>query len=55
VALAGTSKRNWLEQNAKAVDVKPSAETLKTLDETFKPGITQGTRYPAAMMARLGL
>jgi aryl-alcohol dehydrogenase-like predicted oxidoreductase len=55
VALAGTSKRKWLEQNAKAVDVRPSAETLKTLDETFKPGITQGTRYPAAMMARLGL
>ena len=55
VALAGTSKRKWLEENAKAVDVKPTAETLKKLDETFKPGVTQGTRYPAPMMARLGL
>jgi len=55
VALAGTSKRKWLEENAKAVEVKPSTETLAKLDETFKPGVTQGTRYPAAMMARLGL
>jgi aryl-alcohol dehydrogenase-like predicted oxidoreductase len=55
VALAGTSKRKWLEDNAKAAEVKPSAATLKELDETFKPGVTQGTRYPAPMMARLGL
>jgi aryl-alcohol dehydrogenase-like predicted oxidoreductase len=55
VPLAGTSKRKWLEENARAVDVKPSADTLKTLDETFRPGVTQGTRYPAAQMARLGL
>jgi aryl-alcohol dehydrogenase-like predicted oxidoreductase len=55
VPLVGASKRKWLEENAKAVDVKPSAETLSALDATFKPGVTQGTRYPAAMMARLGL
>jgi aryl-alcohol dehydrogenase-like predicted oxidoreductase len=55
VPLAGSSKRKWLEENAKAVELKPSATTLKALDETFKPGITQGDRYPAAMMARLGL
>lgn len=55
VPLAGSSKRKWLEENAKSVDLKPSAATLKTLDDTFKPGITKGDRYPAAMMARLGL
>ena len=55
VPLAGSSNRKWLEENAKAVELKPSAATLKALDETFKPGITQGDRYPAAMMARLGL
>jgi aryl-alcohol dehydrogenase-like predicted oxidoreductase len=53
--LAGTSKRKWLEENAKAVELKPSAATLEALDETFKPGIAQGDRYPAAMMSRLGL
>ena len=55
VPLVGTSKRKWLEENAKAVDVTPSAATLAALDSAFKPGITQGDRYPAAMMARLGL
>jgi aryl-alcohol dehydrogenase-like predicted oxidoreductase len=55
VPLAGTSKRKWLEEDAQAVQLTPSQATLDTLDETFRPGITQGDRYPAAMMARLGL
>jgi aryl-alcohol dehydrogenase-like predicted oxidoreductase len=55
VPLAGTGKRKWLEENAKAVDVKPSAATLDALEQVFRPGITQGDRYPKAMMARLGL
>ena len=44
-----------MEENASAVDLKPSAATLAALEEIFKPGITQGDRYPAPMMARLGL
>jgi aryl-alcohol dehydrogenase-like predicted oxidoreductase len=55
VPLAGTSKRKWLEENAKAGDVSPSAATLAALNKTFAPGVTEGDRYPAAMMARLGL
>jgi aryl-alcohol dehydrogenase-like predicted oxidoreductase len=55
VPLAGASKRKWLEENAEAVELKPSAATLEALDRTFKPGVTQGDRYPKAMMARLGL
>jgi len=55
VPLAGSSKRRWLEENAEATEVKPSTSTLDALDGTFKPGITQGDRYPKAMMARLGL
>ena len=55
VPLAGTSKRKWLEENAKAVEVTPSVATLQALDEIFKPGTTHGDRYPAPMMARLGL
>ena len=53
--LVGTSKRRWLEENAKATDVTLSAATLAALDKTFRPGITRGDRYPAPMMARLGL
>jgi aryl-alcohol dehydrogenase-like predicted oxidoreductase len=55
VPLAGSARRKWLEENASAVALKPSAATLAALDEIFKPGITQGDRYPAPMMARLGL
>src|SRR5271166_976218 len=55
VPLAGTSKRKWLGENAKAVDVKLSEATLQAIEETFKPGIAQGDRYPAVMMGRLGL
>jgi aryl-alcohol dehydrogenase-like predicted oxidoreductase len=55
VPLAGTSKRKWLEENAEAIKITPSGTTLRALDETFKPGIAHGERYPAPMMARLGL
>src|SRR5262249_20070569 len=53
--LVGTSKRIWLEENAKAADVTLSAAMLAALDKTFRPGVTLGDRYPAPMMARLGL
>jgi aryl-alcohol dehydrogenase-like predicted oxidoreductase len=55
VALAGSSKRKWLEENAKASELKLSAATLNALDAAFKPGIALGDRYPSPMMARLGL
>jgi len=55
VPLVGTSKRRWLEENAQAVELTPSQATLDALDRSFMPGITKGDRYPAAMMARLGL
>jgi len=55
VPLAGSSKRKWLEENARAMEVKLSAPTLEALDGAFKPGVTKGERYAAPMMARLGL
>ena len=55
VPLAGSSKRKWLEENAKAADITPSATTLAALDKAFAPGVTRGERYAAPMMARLGL
>jgi aryl-alcohol dehydrogenase-like predicted oxidoreductase len=55
VPLAGASKRKWVEENAKAADVRPSAATLAALDKAFPAGVTRGDRYAPAMMARLGL
>ena len=55
VPLAGASKRKWLEENGKAADVTVSPATMAALDKAFRPGGTKGDRYPAPMMARLGL
>ncbi len=55
VTLAGASKRKWLEENAKAAELTISAATREALDKVFRPGGTRGDRYPAPMMARLGL
>jgi len=55
VPLPGTKQRRWLEENAKAADLAPSAETLAALDRAFPPGVTAGPRYPEAQLKRLGL
>jgi aryl-alcohol dehydrogenase-like predicted oxidoreductase len=55
VPLPGTSKRRWLEENAKAADLAPTAETLAALDRAFPLGVTAGTRYPEAQLKRLGI
>ncbi len=55
VPLVGSSKRKWLEENAKAAEITLSAATLAALDRAFRAGVTKGERYAAPMMARLGL
>jgi aryl-alcohol dehydrogenase-like predicted oxidoreductase len=55
VPLVGSSKRKWLEENAKAAELAISSATLAALDRGFQPGATKGDRYAAPMMARLGL
>jgi aryl-alcohol dehydrogenase-like predicted oxidoreductase len=55
VPLPGTKQRRWLEENAAAASLAPSAATLAALDRTFQVGAAAGTRYPEAMMRRIGL
>jgi len=55
VPLPGTSRRRWLEENAKAADLVPAPETLAALDQAFPPGAAAGTRYPEAQLKRLGI
>jgi aryl-alcohol dehydrogenase-like predicted oxidoreductase len=55
VPIAGTSHVKYLEENAAATALKPSAATLARLDALFKPGIAAGARYAPAMMARVGI
>jgi aryl-alcohol dehydrogenase-like predicted oxidoreductase len=55
VPLPGTKQRRWLEDNAKAVDLPVSPQTVAALDEAFAPGAAAGTRYPEPQMKRLGI
>jgi aryl-alcohol dehydrogenase-like predicted oxidoreductase len=55
VPLPGSKQRRWLEENVKAVDLKPSAETLAALENAFPPNAAVGTRYPEAQLKRLGI
>jgi aryl-alcohol dehydrogenase-like predicted oxidoreductase len=55
VPIAGTSHRRWLEENAAAGAITISAATITALERIFRPGAAIGTRYPAAMMSRVGL
>jgi aryl-alcohol dehydrogenase-like predicted oxidoreductase len=53
VPIPGTKRRSRLEENARAAELKLSQEELARLDALCPPGAAAGTRYPAAMMARL--
>lgn len=55
VPIPGTGRRKWLEENAAAVTLAPSGETLGALDAAFRPGAVAGTRYPAGQMKRVHL
>jgi aryl-alcohol dehydrogenase-like predicted oxidoreductase len=55
VPIPGTRRRKWLEENAAAVDLALSGDTLTALQDAFKPGIASGTRYPAGQMKRIHL
>ncbi len=53
--IPGTRRRTWLEENAAATGVMPSAATLAALDANFRHGAGAGTRYPAGQMKRVNL
>jgi aryl-alcohol dehydrogenase-like predicted oxidoreductase len=54
VAIPGTKRRTYLEQNLAATDITFSPGELRRLDELAPAGVAAGDRYPPAMMARLG-
>ncbi len=50
IALAGTKRRKYLEQNAAAVDVKLTPAELAQLEKIVPKGVVAGPRYPEASM-----
>jgi aryl-alcohol dehydrogenase-like predicted oxidoreductase len=51
VAIPGTKRRVYLEENVGAVDVRLSPEDLRRLDKIMPRGVAAGLRYPAQTMA----
>jgi aryl-alcohol dehydrogenase-like predicted oxidoreductase len=54
VAIPGTKRRTYLEQNLAATGMTLSPGELRELGELAPAGVAAGDRYPPAMMARLG-
>ena len=55
VPIPGTKRRQYLEQNVAALDVKLSGEEIATLARAFPLGVTAGMRYPEKQMKALGI
>lgn len=54
VAIPGTKRRKYLEDNAGAVNVKLTADDLRRINAVFPPDAAAGLRYPEAAMQHLG-
>jgi aryl-alcohol dehydrogenase-like predicted oxidoreductase len=53
VPIPGTKRRNYLEQNLGAIDVKLTQDDLARIDEVAPKGVAAGERYAAQAMAAL--
>lgn len=53
VAIPGTKRRTYLEENVAAADVELSADDLAALDEVAPVGVAAGERYPEAALKGL--
>jgi aryl-alcohol dehydrogenase-like predicted oxidoreductase len=54
VAIPGTKRRAYLEQNLAATEITLTPDELRHLDELAPAGVAAGDRYPPEMMTRLG-
>jgi aryl-alcohol dehydrogenase-like predicted oxidoreductase len=50
VAIPGTKRRKYLEENMAALEIELTAQDLSRIDEVVPKGGASGTRYPEAMM-----
>ena len=50
VPIPGTKRRKYLEENAKAVDLRLSEDDLEQIDQAAPKGATAGPRYPEGGM-----
>ena len=55
VAIPGTKRRTYLEENVAAADIELAADDLTALDEIAPVGVAAGERYPEAGMKGVNL
>jgi aryl-alcohol dehydrogenase-like predicted oxidoreductase len=53
VPVPGTKRSEWLNDNAAAVDIRLSDQTLEALDGIFNRNAIAGDRYPPALLSRV--
>ncbi len=53
VAIPGTKRRKYLEENVAALKVKLTKDDLRRIEEITPKGVAAGPRYPEAMMGLL--
>ncbi len=55
VPIPGTKRRQYLEENCAAAELRLSAAEIAGLGAAFAPGVTAGTRYPEKQLKALGI
>jgi aryl-alcohol dehydrogenase-like predicted oxidoreductase len=55
IALPGTKRVAYLEENAQAIGIALSEEELASIDAAMPSGSAQGLRYPEGQMSRVQL
>jgi aryl-alcohol dehydrogenase-like predicted oxidoreductase len=55
IPIPGTKRRRYLDENVSASYIKLSKVELAELESVFPNGAAAGERYPASMMAKVGL
>jgi aryl-alcohol dehydrogenase-like predicted oxidoreductase len=55
VPIPGTKRRGYLEENARATDLRLTPDDLRRLDLAFPKGAAAGPRYPEAAMRRVNV
>lgn len=55
VPIPGTKRIERLEENLGALEIRLSADEIRTLEKAFPVGVTAGDRYPAEHLVRTGI
>src|SRR5688572_19365862 len=55
VPIPGTKRRQYVEENCAAIEVKLTPTEVASLSSAFEPGAAAGTRYPEKQLKALGI